>query len=213
MSNYLILCFAIPLVTILSVIIVQMAVKSIIKKLKPVTSNKRFRDNDTINCHVVKVCDGDTIRVYHKSTFNRKKVSFLVRLYGIDAPEMAHFGMGEQPFAKESTALLKKKVLDKTVKITKLGTDHYGRCIGRVVMDGLDLSVFMVKNGMACVYVGTNAIYGESYNTFKNCEKKAKSKNMGMWKDGVELPMEYKKRMRKQIRKKKTVGTIADVLR
>ncbi|ELQ75801.1 putative SNase-like domain protein [Trachipleistophora hominis] len=201
MYTLLLIAFiALPLLIAISAL-----AKLLHKRFRPIQTNKQFKLNHTIHAIVTKVCDGDTIRVRHRPTWScmrTTKRTILVRLYGIDAPECAHFGMPAQPYSKESTALLRKYVMGKKVYVTKLGTDRYDRCIGRVVVDGVDVSVMMVRMGMACVYVGYNAIYGRWYDKLVRCEKRAKKRALGMWKEGVELPMDYKRRMRNRNRRR-----------
>lgn len=191
--------FLILACTIVPLLVLTLLIKSLFKLLQPIKTNKQFALNRTIRAIVTKVCDGDTVRVRHCTLFSRSRTAkhtFLVRLYGVDAPECAHFGMPAQPYSKESTDLLKKYVMGKSVRVTKLGTNRYKRCIGRVVVDGVDVSVAMVKKGMACVYVGHNAIYGGLHDLLVRYEKRARKRALGMWKDGVELPMDYKRRMK-----------------
>ena len=78
---------------------------------------------------VVAVHDGDTITLKNES--GQKKI----RLAGIDAPEL------NQPFGVESRAALREVVLDKQVQVETSKTDKYGRVVGRVILDGVDINL------------------------------------------------------------------------
>ena len=87
---------------------------------------------------VIRVSDGDTIVV-----LTQDKEQIKVRLNGIDAPEK------KQPFGKQSTKFLANLVAGKTVEIKKEGNDRYGRMIGTIFLNGIDINKEMVSNGYA----------------------------------------------------------------
>ena len=71
-----------------------------------------YQKNKIIRGRVVKVIDGDTIRIRHTPLYPLAKrgdycgklseCTVSVRLYGVDAPETAKFGNPEQPYAREA---------------------------------------------------------------------------------------------------------------
>ena len=113
---------------------------------------------------VTRVSDGDTIWVTDASRLRHK-----VRLLDIDAPESA------QPFGAESTAYLKSLVGGRTVRVAGDGHDMYGRVLGVVWLDGEDVNLKMVREGMAWVYRhSANAQYAAA-------QKEARAARRGLW--------------------------------
>ena len=88
----------------------------------------------------VGVSDGDTISVMHNGRANK------IRLEGIDCPELGQdFGMR----AKQFTSAM---VFGKDVEVREFNLDRYGRTVARVLVDGKDLSLELVKAGLAWHY-------------------------------------------------------------
>jgi len=79
-----------------------------------------------IQAKVVRVADGDTLRVRHQPGFILSQKNdfrgrltdetLLIRLAGVDAPETAKRGEPGQPFADEATDFVAHSVLDKKGK-------------------------------------------------------------------------------------------------
>ena len=126
---------------------------------------------------VIRVSDGDTIVV-----LTQDKEQIKVRLNGIDAPEK------KQPFGKQSTKSLANLVAGKTVEIKKEGNDRYGRTIGTVLLDGLDVNKEMVANGYAWAFRKYSKKYAPD-------ESNAKHEKLGLWaEEDPTPPWEYRKR-------------------
>jgi micrococcal nuclease len=87
------------------------------------------------------VSDGDTLWLKSADGARHK-----VRFEGIDAPEIC------QPYGAESRAALQAKVKSQTVQVRANRRDDYGRLLGRVSVDGVDLGAWMVQNGHAWSY-------------------------------------------------------------
>lgn len=130
---------------------------------------------------VMRVSDGDTIWVTDAAHLRHK-----VRLQDIDAPESS------QPFGSESTARMKELVYGKMVRITSDGHDMYGRVLGVVWLNGEDINLKMVREGMAWVYqYSTNACYIDAQSV-------ARTERCGLW--GTKAPMnpfEWRKRRKR----------------
>ncbi len=135
---------------------------------------------------VISVHDGDTIRVLVGK--QQKKV----RLFGIDAPE------SNQAFGKVAQSTLKDLIWKKEVKVEFKELDRYGRIVGVVYLDSVNINLEMVKKGMAWVY--------KTYNrepSFLEAEEIAKKSKIGLWKDpDPTAPWEFRKNEREERLKK-----------
>jgi endonuclease YncB( thermonuclease family) len=86
--------------------------------------------------------DGDTVVLVREG--QREPVR--VRIDGIDAPETCQSG------GSEARDALIRLALRKSVQVLDRGQDSYGRQIGRLSVDGVDLGAEMVRSGMAWAY-------------------------------------------------------------
>lgn len=92
---------------------------------------------------VTRVTDGDTIKV------SRGGTTVTVRLVGIDAPERSRRkNEPGQPFSRKSTKHLASLVLNKSVTVKSYGTGRYGRTLGVVFVNGVNVNLEMVKVGL-----------------------------------------------------------------
>jgi micrococcal nuclease len=133
---------------------------------------------DEFNGKVVALSDGDTITVLK----DRKQIK--VRLEGIDAPEK------NQAFGSKSKAAFSDLIGRKEVTVRATGTDKYGRTLGRVIVDGKDVSELMVAQGMAWHYKEYS-----NDETLAELEDKARASKLGLWAEPNALPpWEFRKR-------------------
>lgn len=88
---------------------------------------------------VTSVVDGDSLWVTPAG--GGKPIE--VRLAGIDAPEIC------QEHGAESKAFLAELVLKKTVRLVAGGRDPYGRTLGHVHVDGVEVNRRLVEEGQA----------------------------------------------------------------
>ena len=88
------------------------------------------------------VMDGDTVLVVRPGQQEPVKL----RLDAVDAPEAC------QPGGAAARYAMIALVLRKPVQVQLLGHDSYGRYIGRLSVDGVDLGAEMVRSGMAWAY-------------------------------------------------------------
>jgi micrococcal nuclease len=109
------------------------------------------------SCTVDRVVDGDTIDVVLDLGFDIMFKS-RVRLYGIDTPESRTRNKDEKIRGKMAGAFLKDAVDNgtKVVIETKLKDSRgkYGRVLGNVVVDGLNINEAMIENFLAVAYFG-----------------------------------------------------------
>ena len=109
------------------------------------------------SCTVERVVDGDTIYVVLDLGFDILYKS-RVRLYGIDTPESRTRNLDEKARGKMAAAFL-KDAIDNGTKIviqTKLKDSRgkFGRVLGDVVVDGININQSMVDNYHAAAYFG-----------------------------------------------------------
>ena len=87
---------------------------------------------------VVGIIDGDTFTLL---TSENKQIK--IRLHGIDCPE------GRQDFGNQAKQYLSNLIFSKHLKIQDKGLDRYGRTIGIVFFDNMNINEAMLSNGMA----------------------------------------------------------------
>ena len=109
------------------------------------------------SCKVKRVVDGDTIDVVLDLGFDILHKS-RVRLYGIDTPESRTRNLDEKARGKMAGAFLKEAVEkgEKVVIQTKLKDSRgkFGRVLGDVVVDGVNINKAMIENNYAVAYYG-----------------------------------------------------------
>ena len=108
-------------------------------------------------CKVERVVDGDTIDVVLDLGFDILYKS-RVRLYGIDTPESRTRNLDEKARGKMAAAFLEDAINNgKQVVIqTKLKDSRgkFGRVLGDVVVDGININQSMIDNYHAAAYFG-----------------------------------------------------------
>ena len=127
---------------------------------------------ETLEGKVVKIADGDTLTLLTSSNEQVK-----VRLAGIDTPER------KQPFGNKAKQALANLAFQKQATVEVETTDRYGRTVGAVFVDGLNVNAELVKQGMAWVYRKYNkdmALYG--------LESRAKKEKLGLWLEENPIP-------------------------
>ena len=139
----------------------------------------------TIEGLVVGVADGDTITV-----LDQQKNTYKIRLQGIDAPEK------KQAFGEKSKQSLHDLVHGKQVRIEYDKEDKYGRIVGKITLDDLDICLQQLVLGMAWHYkkyqneqsVADRVVYTDA-------ELKSKSLKLGLWADETPMPpWEFRKK-------------------
>ena len=97
---------------------------------------------------VIKVIDGDTIRV----EWDRRDFDFPVRFLGINAPEMNEGGEDARDYLKgviEGEEVMLK--IDKNQRVGK-----YGRLLARIISLGMDMGETMIRIGLATSFKNRN---------------------------------------------------------
>src|SRR3972149_1341441 len=91
------------------------------------------------NLSVVEVSDGDTLKLSNGKTF---------RLYGVNAPEV------KEPYYEEAKVFTQNLILGKEISFEQEANykvDKFGRELGYVFVDGVNLNLELVRNGLARV--------------------------------------------------------------
>lgn len=147
-----------------------------------------------------------------------------VRLAGIDAPEMAHFGHAPQPFAPEAKEWLARLVQGRRVRIQLHRIDQYGRAVASVWVRRRrwphvlwprwwNVSLAMVTDGFATLYRDAGAEYGGIKPLLEAAETRARALRLGMWAQPphqYQSPSAFKRQNRLQAALSSTTTTTAD---
>jgi micrococcal nuclease len=109
------------------------------------------------NCTVTRVVDGDTIDVILDLGFSILH-KCRVRLYGIDTPESRTRDKDEKARGKLAAKFLEDSIKNGKVIILqsklKDSKGKYGRVLGAVIVDGVDINEKMILKSLAVRYHG-----------------------------------------------------------
>ncbi len=133
---------------------------------------------------VIHIADGDTITI-----LDSNKTQHKVRLYGIDTPEKSQaFGNKAKKFTSSLTA-------SKTAEVTAYDTDRYGRTVGVVMVNGVNVNQSLVEAGYAWQY---RKYCKEAFcNDWIRLEDQARNSKLGLWADANPVaPWDYRKAKR-----------------
>ncbi|ETI26272.1 hypothetical protein G647_03049 [Cladophialophora carrionii CBS 160.54] len=196
--------------------------RSYLRRIPQATNiNPGYLGRRSLVGQVTSVGDGDNFRMYHtpggrlagwgwlpwRRVPTEKKAlkdqTIHVRLAGIDAPEMAHFGRPCQPYAQEALDWLTAYLVGRRVRTYVYRADQYGRVVGTVyVWKKLwrrDVGLQMLKAGYATIYEAKTGVeFGRAKEErYRRAEWWAKMRRKGMWAGNqrdYESPREYKNR-------------------
>ena len=148
-----------------------------------------------ISCGVVSeeytvkyISDGDTITVTNNKT--NKKVK--VRLFGIDAPEAT------QKYGLASKEYLMSLTKNKSIIVKGNTYDKYGRLLGTIYVDGININETMVQTGNAWWYEK----FDPKNTKVRDMQIKAKESKLGLWKNvNAIAPEEYRKNQKNKNKK------------
>ncbi|HWU34112.1 MAG TPA: thermonuclease family protein [Methylovorus sp.] len=122
---------------------------------------------------VVYIADGDTLTI---KTVD--KLTYKVRLQGIDAPEKA------QAFGNKSKQALAECARGKEAMIENQESDQYGRLLGKVWVDGNDCNLRQLKLGMAWHYKHYAREQTQADRLiYAAAEQTARDEKRGLWAD------------------------------
>lgn len=125
---------------------------------------------------VIKVYDGDTIRVKQGDT------EIVVRLVGVDAPEVwKDVRYTGQPYGRESEAYLGSLILDRDVCIKGYGYIQHSLLLGEILYNGQNINLKMLEAGLAEVPRDEPLPKDLDAKPYLEAEGRAKSGPEGMW--------------------------------
>jgi endonuclease YncB( thermonuclease family) len=120
---------------------------------------------------VVRIVDGDTLVLL----VDQQQLK--IRLADIDTPER------KQPFGTKAKQALSDLAFGKQARVVEVTVDRYGRIVGRVYVDGIDVNRELVAQGYAWVY----RKYSNDAELLR-LEVEAKQMGLGLWADPDPIP-------------------------
>jgi len=133
---------------------------------------------ETLTGKVVKITDGDTLYVLDANNKQHK-----IRLAGIDAPER------KQAYGLASRKHLASIVAGKQVTVEYEKRDRYGRIVGKVLLDGMDVCLEQVKAGFAWHYKKYQHEQSrEDQKLYAVAEANARDARLGLWRENNPIP-------------------------
>jgi len=143
-----------------------------------------------INNYKLSAEDADTIVLKQKGTnalsdFFGLNESIKIRMAGIDAPETAHAGRSAMPYADNATAALRSMLNggDNIELLIDPKNQTYGRSVGFVFADGVNLNLELLRRGSASYLPFRKKGSKEMYNSqiFSRTAALAQGSERNMW--------------------------------
>jgi len=136
---------------------------------------------------IIRIVDGDTIVIEYDGKYEK------VRMLCVNTPESVHSDAKQNiPMGKVASKYTQKKLTGKYVnlefEIDRL-RGHYGRLLAYVFVDGQNLNLDLVRQGLSPYYTK----YGKSQkydSEFRAAEKQARKEKLNIWGD-PELTKKY----------------------
>lgn len=137
-------------------------------------------------CLVVGITDGDTLTA--RCEVDGKPQAIVVRIRQIDAPETG----SKQPFGQSAKRHLSRLCFKQEASISLAKKQTYGREVGDVVCNGVDVSRSMVTEGLAWAYVG----FAKDADLY-DLQAAAREARRGLWSTSSPIPpWEWRKGIR-----------------
>jgi endonuclease YncB( thermonuclease family) len=132
----------------------------------------------TIHGRITGVVDGDTI---HVLIFSRQQIR--VRIAFIDAPEKG------QAFGQRAKEAMSELVFGKDVELQPHTIDRYGRLVARVLIDGQDAGLELLKEGLCWVYGRYLPEASPDIQTsYQHAQAVAREQKFGLWQGPDPVP-------------------------
>jgi endonuclease YncB( thermonuclease family) len=133
-----------------------------------------------------RVVDGDSLEI----------ASMRVRLYGVDAPELAQLCAAadgrEYPCGREARERLVAAIAGRAVSCRREGRDRFRRVLARCHAGDDELGALMVRQGWAVAYAGADG------NGHRALERAAQRARTGMWAGSFERPDAWRRQRRQE---------------
>jgi endonuclease YncB( thermonuclease family) len=144
---------------------------------------------DTLVGAVVAIADGDTVTILDASQVQHK-----IRLSGIDAPER------KQPFSNVSRQHLASLVFRQEVTVEFSKRDRYGRIVGKVLRDGVDVCLEQLRVGLAWHFKRYEKEQPSAdRQSYAEAEEEARQASRGLWsEDNPEPPWDWREKRKKR---------------
>ncbi len=112
-------------------------------------------ENKCVVGKCVYVYDGDTVHVVFRiPNLNDQAYKWVIRLTGIDTPEMKSKNPVEKAAAVRARDFLRGEILHKIVVVECGEFDKYGRLLGNIYINDVCMNVKMIELGHAKAYDG-----------------------------------------------------------
>ncbi|MGK0417990.1 thermonuclease family protein [Haliea sp.] len=142
---------------------------------KPVHSASDYDLSGT----VVRIADGDTLTLLDATNTQHK-----IRLHGIDTPER------RQPYGNAAREALEALVAGQHIGVVVQDTDRYGRTVGTVYRNGLNVNLTLVEKGWAWWYER----YARNDRELAQAQREARAARRGLWQDSHPIaPWEWRR--------------------
>ncbi len=133
---------------------------------------------DFLSGRVVSIADGDTLIMVNTGLQQHK-----IRLIGIDAPE------SEQPFGVRAKQHLSALIFGRAVTVDYEAQDHYGRTLGKLVINGKDINLAQIQAGLAWHYKAYQSDQSPAdREQYAAAEANARSAHVGLWANCSPIP-------------------------
>ena len=142
---------------------------------------------DSLFGKVIEITDGDTITV-----LDGDKTQHKIRLMGIDAPEKS------QAFGNEAKKTLSNYIYKKEVSVEFKKLDKYKRIVGKVSLDGQDICLQMIRDGMAWHYTEYEKEQSKTdRDLYREAVAKARDLKVGLWVEAQPIePSKFRKQLK-----------------
>ena len=139
-------------------------------------------ENIDLTGRVVRIADGDTVSILDRNNKQHK-----VRLFGIDTPER------DQPYGKAAKKTLERLIDGGSVDVVVVTTDRYGRKVGTLYRNGINIDVAMVASGYAWWY----QYFAPHEHALRAAQQQARERRLGLWADTHPIaPWDWRRKQR-----------------
>jgi endonuclease YncB( thermonuclease family) len=141
-----------------------------------------------LDTEISEILDGDTVAIR-----NAKNQRVVIRLLGIDAPEI------DQEFGRQAMENLAEKLKGKKVRLAfepRGVPDEQGRVLAKIMVNDVDISVDQVREGFAWYYEDHKERLGFlEIDELKQLQSAAKKQKLQLWQNNsAQAPWKFRKK-------------------